>query len=1200
MKHYGLKIAEGTQITNTVVATGTSFPSNEDAGELFYRTDQNKLYVYAGSSWSDITAGGSGISNIVEDTTPQLGGNLDAQNNNISMGSGELQFNALILNEGNGDINTDPDIRATGSMNVNAENSIHIIFDNAADNSSEKFIVGKGSRTYSASTTLFAIDNDGEITSTATGTGNYMKFVDATTGVNPPYIGALGDELILQAPGGTTSVTISDNLIVTGNLTVQGTTTTIDSNTVNIGDNIIVLNSDETGVPSQNAGIEVERGTLTNSQLIWDEVADKWRAYNGTSWADIWTADNQGTGSGMDADTVDSKHATDFWQIDENVTSSSVLDITSNSLTASLTSTRADTGGDVLAVKRTANYGSHIRGENSSGSLWSIQETSAGNVLFGADQTADLILDAGGNDIQFRPGASVSMHIDNSGAVRVGRTTDVGYTSLDRLVVSDSTSTGIVIESTGGNNTALAFSDGSTLDARLMYESTGDYLTFQVADNDRMAITSAGRILMGSTTDDGTNRLQVNGSAKATKMVLEPINYASSQSFEGLRVQTIGGTNWVAGFGLESAAGGTNSTAIYAPSDSSGNWSKVWETYAAAQNHQAWFLDGSELMRLEDSGELLLGFTTSQGSYALQVNGSIYNDADIVTDGKIRTDWVAAATNEHLVLSAGESHSYLTGLTGERVYAVAEGGLAVISSTDNWVGGWANRNDTVLINTADGESIFPGDVAVGTTSTVSGYGLTVSGGLYTTGSSRFKNNSTDTVVIDKDANTDYAGLDFRIADESNWLLYSYNDGSGDLGLQARDYTNNGAYKGTVFSVDWDTMVLDFKHHPTINGATFWTSSNDGASSGLDADLLDGIQGTNYARTDINETFSGSVNAPSFVTGTSTLRTWSSADTDIDALIPGTSSGVILEGLSNAHVVIGVQGNDSNDGFYIIDNSNTIEPTTYAQLVLAVSNSTFEYKGNEVWHAGNDGSGSGLDADTVDNIQASSFVRGDGGNNGTVTIETTDSDFVVRDVNASGVTNFIYRDHSGDTLYLGAADAVVTLRSELDANSFKIHSVPEIGFQDIEPSALTADGDVGFDSSRGLIVYRTQTVGDETGSGTYTVLDTSNIAVTDGLTVTNTAAGTSGTEAITFGLGNISGAIGNAAVAGAVGTYVFARNYNASNKDYGDTVAGSDLTPTNASASNNSTATLSGTWRCLGYALGSGSSEGAATLWVRIS
>ena len=82
--------------------------------------------------------------------------------------------------------------------------------------------------------------------------------------------------------GLVTNPTVSGNLIVSGNLTVSGTTTTVNSNTVNIGDNIIVLNSDETGTPSQNAGIEVERGNTTNAILQWNETDDDWefQAYN--------------------------------------------------------------------------------------------------------------------------------------------------------------------------------------------------------------------------------------------------------------------------------------------------------------------------------------------------------------------------------------------------------------------------------------------------------------------------------------------------------------------------------------------------------------------------------------------------------------------------------------------------------------------------------------------------------------------------------------------------------------------------------------------------------------------------------------------------------------------------------------------------------------------------------------------------------
>jgi len=74
------------------------------------------------------------------------------------------------------------------------------------------------------------------------------------------------------------SVTTAADIIVQGNLTVNGTTTTVNSNQVDIGDSIILLNSDETGAPSQNGGIEIERGTSDNVRFVWDEVNDRWSA----------------------------------------------------------------------------------------------------------------------------------------------------------------------------------------------------------------------------------------------------------------------------------------------------------------------------------------------------------------------------------------------------------------------------------------------------------------------------------------------------------------------------------------------------------------------------------------------------------------------------------------------------------------------------------------------------------------------------------------------------------------------------------------------------------------------------------------------------------------------------------------------------------------------------------------------------------
>lgn len=76
------------------------------------------------------------------------------------------------------------------------------------------------------------------------------------------------------------TVTTSGSVVVQGDLTVNGTTTTVNSNEVNIGDAIMTLNSDEAGTPSQNGGIEIERGTSDNVQLVWDEADDRWQFTN--------------------------------------------------------------------------------------------------------------------------------------------------------------------------------------------------------------------------------------------------------------------------------------------------------------------------------------------------------------------------------------------------------------------------------------------------------------------------------------------------------------------------------------------------------------------------------------------------------------------------------------------------------------------------------------------------------------------------------------------------------------------------------------------------------------------------------------------------------------------------------------------------------------------------------------------------------
>ena len=86
-----------------------------------------------------------------------------------------------------------------------------------------------------------------------------------------------------------TDATFDANLIVNGDLTVTGTTTTVNSQETLVADNLITLNAGEVGagVTSGSAGIEVDRGTADNATLQWNETDDVWEFKVGAALADL-------------------------------------------------------------------------------------------------------------------------------------------------------------------------------------------------------------------------------------------------------------------------------------------------------------------------------------------------------------------------------------------------------------------------------------------------------------------------------------------------------------------------------------------------------------------------------------------------------------------------------------------------------------------------------------------------------------------------------------------------------------------------------------------------------------------------------------------------------------------------------------------------------------------------------------------------
>jgi hypothetical protein len=142
----------------------------------------------------------------------------------------------------------------------------------------------------------------------------------------------------------------------------------------------------------------------------------------------------------------------------------------------------------------------------------------------------------------------------------------------------------------------------------------------------------------------------------------------------------------------------------------------------------------------------------------------------------------------------------------------------------------------------------------------------------------------------------------------------------------------------------------------------WDSGNDGSGSGLDADTVDGIQASSFLRSDAADTMTGELT----ISGTSPQMKFNDTNSEDDFWIHVNSN--------NFYILTDRDDNGSWDG------SNPLQLTN--------ATSTIQSYGNTVWTSGNDGSGSGLDADTVDGIQASSFLRSDADDNFTNALIST--------------------------------------------------------------------------------------------------------------------------------------------------------------------------------------------------------------------
>tara|TARA_R100001443_G_scaffold20454_2_gene32393 strand:- start:3447 stop:5282 length:1836 start_codon:yes stop_codon:yes gene_type:complete len=103
-----------------VYRIGSSDPTSSlDEGDLFYNSTDNNLKYYNGSSWTSID---TGLTDIVGDASPQLGGNLDVQAREINTST--TNGNIILTPNGTGMLEVKGNTNA-GTIQLNCENNSH-------------------------------------------------------------------------------------------------------------------------------------------------------------------------------------------------------------------------------------------------------------------------------------------------------------------------------------------------------------------------------------------------------------------------------------------------------------------------------------------------------------------------------------------------------------------------------------------------------------------------------------------------------------------------------------------------------------------------------------------------------------------------------------------------------------------------------------------------------------------------------------------------------------------------------------------------------------------------------------------------------------------------------------------------------------------------------------------------------------------
>jgi len=263
-----LDLRNVSELQNAIVHKTTSSSASTAAGKIIFDTGDNLLKFYDGSAWKSAAGDITAVSIVADDS------------NSVAASTGD--YNLTIA----GGTGLTSSVAGT-TLTINLDDTAVSPGTFGSSTAVSQITVDQQGRITAANEVSISLSNtisDGTTTSTLS-TGDTLT-IEGTD--NQVTVSNSDNTLTLGLPD---DVNIGGNVVISGDLTVQGDTVTLNTETLTVDDNIIVLNNNVTAAPTENAGIEIERGTSDNVSIRWNESTDRWQFTNdGSTYNNIATA----------------------------------------------------------------------------------------------------------------------------------------------------------------------------------------------------------------------------------------------------------------------------------------------------------------------------------------------------------------------------------------------------------------------------------------------------------------------------------------------------------------------------------------------------------------------------------------------------------------------------------------------------------------------------------------------------------------------------------------------------------------------------------------------------------------------------------------------------------------------------------------------------------------------------------------------